>query len=494
MSEARSYDAIVIGGGTSGLIAAAYLARGGKRTLLLEARDVFGGVEAASVPTDGFSIPLGAQTLAALDPLVTKQLKLTRRGLKFTVRDMPLVGLRSDGKHIVIQRDMRATAANIAIHSKQDAEAWPRFRRELFDLARALRPFWSGAPRSSLGQSLQQALDRITRQGAMAWLDYWFESEALKTTLAFDAAAGGLSVLEPGSALTLLWRAAQEMCGLQGAVTQPRGGMAAVVAALISAAQKAGVELRTGTEVRALVRDGASVAGVRLASGEAISAETVVSSLSRRRTLHLLGPLAGGIAGAAMLSRSSTQNGEARVTLTLNGPPAFGGVHVPRIGRFILAERPESYVDAEMAALSGRLSDDPPLEFVVPTSADDSLAPPGQHIVSALIRPVPCNPQTPWPQLKAELATRIVSALGRHIADLPEQISRVEIFTPDNMKTQYGADPARTTVDHMLAPALRNIETPIAGLLLCGADAEPVAAISGRAARLAAAIATGARK
>jgi phytoene dehydrogenase-like protein len=493
MSEASAYDAIVIGGGASGLIAAAYLARGGKRTLLLEARDGFGGVEAASVAADGFSIPLGAPTLAALDPLVTKQLKLTRHGLTFAVRDMPLVGLRGDGKHIVIQRDARATAANIAIHSRQDAEIWPRFRRELFGLARALRPFWSGASRHSLGPALQQALDRMMRQGAMAWLDSWFESEALKTTLAFDATTNGLSVLEPGSALTLVWNAAQEMCGLQGAVAQPRGGMAAVVAALISAAQKAGVELRSGMDVRALVQDGAKAAGVRLASGETISAQTVVSSLSRRKTLDLLDPLAGGIASAAVIALSSAFSGEARVTLLLKSPPAFGGVHVPRNGRFVLAERSENYVDAEMAARAGRLADDPPFAFVVPTSVDDSLVPPGQHILSILARPVPRDPQTPWPQLKAELATRIVSALGRHIADLPEQISRVEIFTPDDMKTQYGADPARPTVDHMLAPAQQNIETPIAGLLLCGADTEPVAAISGRAARLAAAMATGAR-
>ncbi|GEM_PF-728806 len=495
MSEARTYDAIVIGGGTSGLVAATYLARDGKKTLLLEARDEFGGVETASMSADGLSVSLAAQTLYALDPLVTKQLKLTRRGLKFAVRDMPLVGLRSDGKHIVIQRDTRASGVNIAIHSKRDAETWPRFRRELFDLARALRPFWDGAPRKPLGPSLQQTLDRIARQGAMAWLDSWFESEALKTTLAFDATSGGLSVLEPGSALAFVWRAAQEMCGLQGSVAQPLGGMASLIAALVSGAQKAGAELRAGIKVQALVLDGAAAVGVRLASGETAFADIIVSSLSRRKTLgELVEPLAGGIAAAALISRSDAPIAEARAVLLLRGPPAFGGVHVPRNSRFILAERPESYADAEMAARSGRLSDDSPLELVVPTLADDSLAPPGQHILSVLVRPVPRNPQTPWEQLKTELATRVVSALGRQIADFPEQISHIEIFTPDDMHTQYGVDPARLTVDHMLAPSQQSIETPVYGLLLCGDDAQPVPAISGRAARLAAAIATGAHK
>ena len=234
--------AIIIGGGVNGLVAAAYLARAGRKVLLLEAKDTLGGACATAPFATGLEGPALAQALIALDPRVVSELKLARRGLKFAVRDMPTVALRADGKHLVIGRDVRATARGIAAHSRADAEAWPRFRRELFDLARKMRPFWWDEPRH--GWKLQPEIAVLRRQGIAAWLDCRFECEELKAVLAADAS--GVSPLVPGSPLILLWRAAQEMCGLQGAAAIPLGGPGALVEALTSAAKIAGVEIRTG--------------------------------------------------------------------------------------------------------------------------------------------------------------------------------------------------------------------------------------------------------
>lgn len=482
MSAPRSYDAIVIGGGASGLVAAAYLAKARKKVLLLEARDKFGGRCAPANLGEGFFTARGAQTLYALDPLVIRDLRLVRKGLRIVGHELALTGLRSDGKHIIILRDTYDTAASIAVHSQRDAEAWPHFRKELFDLARAMRPLWWESYGAMPSGVQSRKLERICRTSASAWLDSWFESEALKTTLCFDAMAGGVSVLEPGSALTLVWRAAQEMSGLQGSVTLPRGGLMALVNALVSAANEAGCDLRTGVRAMDVVLDEGRVAGVRIENGETCFAPIVLSTAPRQHTLSKLLPSgARDIGRQAAVTRSVSLLGEASVLFALRSAPSFAGVAVLGSSRFILAEKPEAYVSAEMAARQGRLGDELPMAFVVPTLSDPSLAPPGQHILSASIRPVPRRPLESWSTLKAELARRVVGAIERLAPGFSRAISNIEIFTPDDVN-----DGAPVTVPHMLSNTAQRIEAPVPGLLLCGADAEPVPAISGRAARIAA--------
>ncbi|HEY5338054.1 MAG TPA: NAD(P)/FAD-dependent oxidoreductase [Rhizomicrobium sp.] len=488
MSELRKSDAIVVGGGVSGLVAAAYLARAGKKVLLLEARDKFGGLCESAPLGEGFSAPL-AHLLYALDPRVVKELKLARRGLAFAARDMALVGLRSDGKHIVIQRDVHATAANIAVHSQRDASAWPRFRRELFDLALALRPLWWERNGEQPRDNVCRRLEHLSRVGAAAWLDSWFETDALKATLCFDATEGGLSTLEPGSALALVWRAAQEMSGLQGAVAQAQGS--SLVNALVAAARAAGAELRTGARVVEVLSDGTSIAGIRLETGEIVSAPQVLCSLSRRRTLSdLVLPPAAGIAQGEILARSMAPTAQAKVVLAVRGFPAFGGIAVPRAARFILADRLETYASAEMAARSGGLASELPMEIVLPSVNDATLAPAGQHIVSLLLRPVPRQPAEGWAKLKPVLAARAIQAFERLGSDLSGRIAAADVLTSDDFEKRCYEDP-HTNVDRMLAKPESRIATPLSGLLLCGADAEPVPAVSGRAARIAASMITG---
>jgi phytoene dehydrogenase-like protein len=483
MSAHHAYDAIVIGGGTSGLVAAIYLSRAGRKVLLLEAQDKFGGLCAPAHLGEGFSVAHGAQALYALDPLVMRDLKLARKGIRFEGRELALAGLRNDGKHIVIRRDIHDTASSIAVHSQRDAEVWPNFRKEVFALARAMRPFWWGSHDALPSGEAKCKLDRIARTSAVAWLDSWFESEALKATLCFDAIAGGVSVLEPGSALALIWRAAQEMSGLQGAVALPQGGLIALVDALVSVAKEAGCELRSGARAASLILDEGRVVGVRIETGETCFAPVVLSTISRRQTFSRLLPSgACNIAQHAATMRNASVLGEAGVLVTLRSAPSFGGVALPSASRFILAERSETYAFAEMAAREGRLGDELPIAFVIPTFSDHSLAPPGQHILSAIIRPVPWRPVKSWPTLKADLAKSVVGAIERLAPGFSRAISGMEILSPADVDDGYAV-----TVPHMLSSSAQRIESPVAGLFLCGADAEPVAAISGRAARIAAA-------
>jgi phytoene dehydrogenase-like protein len=486
--SARSFDAVVIGAGVSGLTAACYLARAGKRALVVEARNKLGGRAETAPLGEGFCVPIAAHTVSALDPRVMKELKLARYGLKFAVRDMPLVGLGHGGRNIVITRDVHDTVRNIAVHSQADAEAWPRFRLELFLLARALRPlWWEAAPARPLAQDTAEALDRLSRVSAAAWLDSWFESEALKSALAFDATANGLSPFEPGSALVLLWRAAQEMSGLQGAVSWPLGGPAAVAAALAECAKARGVEIQTGASVtRVLVQEDA-VAGVTLASGETVAATRVLSSLSRRRTLGGLVPATAiGFDALAALA-AAPRTGEAKVVMALKALPPFSGMAVPGAARFVVADRPDVYGAAFSAALAGKLPGELALEFVIPSRIEPAIAPHGQHVVSALVRPVPLAMDA---AMKAELAAKVASALDAHAPGLSKAIAATEVLSPEDIAERYGYN--EDGFGFMLSNWNARIMTSICGLTLCAA--EPVPAISGRAGRIAASLALGASR
>ncbi|HEY2032104.1 MAG TPA: NAD(P)/FAD-dependent oxidoreductase [Rhizomicrobium sp.] len=489
MSGPESNDAIVIGGGTSGLVAAAYLAKTGKKVLLLEAKDKLGGLCAPGNLAEGFKIAAGAQTLYALDPVVVRELKLPKKGLRFASRELALTGLRSDGKHVVISGDVHDTASSIALHSQRDADTWPRFRKELFEMARAMRPLWWESQGAFPTGIEGQKIERLARMSSGAWLDSWFESDAIKATLCFDSTAGGHSVLEPGSALSLVWRAAQEMSGLQGAVAIPRGGLAALTEALIAAAQDAGCEIRSGVEVVRVILDGERAAGVQMRSGETCFAPLVFSAIGSFRLFsRLLLPGTLGIARTEA-SRRRPSVAQARVVMTLRRVPQISSDAILPASRFILAERLETYVAADLAARNGDLSDELPMEFVIPTTADASLAPPGQHILSARVRPVPRYPAEGWAALSTRLGGQVVASLERLVPGLSRDIAHIEISRPDLLENALPLN-----VPHMLTTAARRVETPIAGLFLCGADAEPVPAVSGRAARIAVASALAVRR
>lgn len=429
---------------------------------------------------DGFNVPAGAHALYGLDPRIVADLKLARHGLKFAPRDMPLVALRPDGKHLAIGRDPRATARAIAAHSRPDAEAWPGFRRETFALARALRPrWWEGRV-----EPAPPAVDSLRRQSLASWLDGQFESDALKAALAVDAAA--LSPLVPGAPLLLLWRAAQEMCGLQGAVAAPMAGPAALVEALTASAKALGVEIRTGARVSDFVVNEGAVTGVILATGETIATRYALASLSR---LELLATRAGraaiGIAEAGGLERAAPGVASAKVMLALNAPPAFGGAAVPLTGRFIFADRIESIVAAHGSAHAGRMPEELVMEAVFPAAADASLAPIGQHVVSILIKVLPRRISGGWDAAKAQLAAKAIAALDRFAPGLARHVTAAEILTPDDIAVRYGEEDL-VTVERMLSDGRGRILSPIRNLLFCGASAEPAGAVSGRAGRLAA--------
>jgi len=477
MTAPASHDAIVLGGGVNGLVAAAYLAKARKRVLLLEEEEQLGGRCVRIDLGEGFSVSAAGPALHALDPQLVSELKLSRHGLRFAGREMSLVGLRTGAKPLVLSRNVHDTAASILPHSRADAAAWPRFRKKLLELSRALRPLWWDAEAPPLEGHVREEIDRIKWMGVSAWLDTWFESESLKAALCFDATAGGLSIIEPASAIALLWHAAQEMSGLQGATMLPMGGLPALVSALAAAAQDAGAELRTGAPLESIVLDEDRVAGVRLQSGETCFAPAVLSVLPLARMARdLLPPGALGLSGVNTGHRGASL-AEAHVLMVLANAPSLGSA--APASRFITTERFESYISAELAARDGEIGDELPIEFTVPTNVDPSIAPPGLHVLSATVRPLPRHPAQGWAAMSTVLGARVVAAIDKFVPNLSRDLTRMKVLTPDDTD-------AVTNLVRLTSNYDSRVRTPIQGLFLCGDDAEPNSAISGRAGRIAA--------
>ena len=469
-------DAIVIGGGVGGLVASLYLRRAGRSVLLLEAKDTPGGVCRTIPSTAGLNVAGGAATLFAIDPRMIEELDFLNKGLTFTVRDMPLAISWPNGKTLLLGRDLHQAAQAIAAYSATDAQNYRRYRQELFALARALRPWWwEDAPGPVAPRNARALLERLEATSAAAYLNGWFESDALKAALAFDAVAP----YEPGSALALVWRAAQEMCGRQGAHAIPKGGPAAFAGILIALAKASGVEIRTGARVARLILDGAEVQGVELKSGEKVLSRCVLSSLSRRATLLDLAPTASaGFAETQRLMRSAPHTGEAHITLVLDAAPDLDGM--PANARAVIAERLECWLDTDSSARQGQLPDELMMEVVVPTAIEPEL---GQRALSVAVRGLPTVPKEGRP-VSTQLAERVVSTLERRMRNLRAHITGIHFDLPTENRRDTGF-----SVSRILSSYRARIATPLNGLFLCGSAAEPMDAVSGRAGRLAAGMA-----
>ncbi|MGD0192094.1 MAG: NAD(P)/FAD-dependent oxidoreductase [Rhizomicrobium sp.] len=485
MTDRPTFDAIVIGAGINGLTAAAYLAKAGLRTVVIEARPTIGGLCKTSELGKGHFVPDVAHAVYALDPRVTSDLKLTSNGLKFALRDAPLTLLAAGGEQLTLKRDVRDSARNIAVHSKADAEAWPRFRRELFALARSMRTLWWNANAKFEPSELGQ---RLARTGTGPWLDSWFESDALKALLACDSAC--LSPLDAGSSLTLVWRAAQEMCGLQAASAWPAGGPMAIVNAVRNACEKAGVEIRTNTGVTDLLVSGGRLTGVRVQSSEEIFAPTVLSSLSRRQTLLTLAHGSGlGFDERCEMERQLPPLAAAKILLALDSLPDEPEIAGVLKSRLMVVQSVENLIVAHATARAGRIPDEPLMEIVFPSIADPSLTPTGGHLASILVQPLPQDVEGGWPAAKAAFAVGVLATLNKRIPGLLDRTTGIDVLTPDVLAVRYGTAFGRVDAARLLSGWPSRIRTPIDGLFLCGAEAEPVPAVSGRAGRIAASLA-----
>ncbi|NNM61650.1 MAG: NAD(P)/FAD-dependent oxidoreductase [Steroidobacteraceae bacterium] len=505
---AKVVDCVVIGAGHNGLSCAAYLARAGRSVLVLEAGARIGGAAATREFAPGFRVSAGAHLLHSMPLRLRTELRLEAHGLSMAAESMPTTALLQDASALVI--DAAGGAIEAAAHAAYDA----RMRR----LAAAILPALLRTPPRLQGRSWSERLEwlrlamrlrllgrrdmrELLRIGAMNVFDLLqehFESEALKGALAFDAVLGThYGPRSPGSVFTLLYRLAGQAAAGGMGLAQPKGGMGAVCEALASTACAAGAEVRTGASVARITVEGDRATGVELQSGERIAARAVISSADPKTTLLcLLGARHLDAGFVRRIAQLRTRGVAAKLHLALDRAPAFAGLDARRLrGRLLIAPSMHYIERAYDHAKYGEYSAAPAMEITVPTINDASLAPPGRHVLSAIVQYAPYTLTGGWESGRARFLELALGLLERHAPGLRESIVATELLAPPDIEREF-----RITGGHWhhveLAldqfhclrpvPGASRYRAPLSGLFLCGAGCSPGGGVIGTAGRNAA--------
>lgn len=504
-------DVIIIGAGHNGLVTAAYLARAGRRVLVLERRAVVGGAAATEEFYPGFRGPTGATLCGLLRPEVMRDLQLAAHGLQFLPVDPEVVALGEDSEVLRLWRDVRKSQGDISTFSTRDAAAYPRFHSFMTELAGVLDPLLVATPPDIPGagiadelfllrrilkarklgkEGMGQAI-RLVPMSVRAVLNEWFETDPLKATLAIDALTGTFrGPWSPGTAFGLLHHYLPATHGMAWSFV--RGGMGNLARALASAAQAAGVTIRTDAEVARILTADGRVTGVQLASGETIAAQTVVSNADPKRTfLRLVDPVELELEFVNKARNIQMEGAVAKVNFALDAAPAIpvqgnGGIVAPhfRIGPSLeYLER--AYDDAKY----GALSKEPFLDVVIPTLVDPDLAPAGKHVMSVLVQYAPYRLKNgTWDDRREEVGDTVADLLDGRIPGFRKIVLGREVLTPLDLERRFGLTGGHIYHGEMTpnqqivlrpVPGWSQYRTPIAGLYLCGSGAHPGGGVTG---------------
>lgn len=505
------WDCLIIGAGHNGLVCANYLARSGRKVLVLEASNRIGGAAITREFAPGFQVSACAHLLHQMSAALIRELDLARHGLDFAATALPSYALALDGK------PMRLDSGSIAERSSADGAAYGPFTARLGTFAAALLPVLQMVPPRlanggwsdrfgllrllwqirSLGRRDMRELLRILGMNAYDLLEEQFESDLVKGAIGFDAVLGsGFGPRSPGSVLTLLYRLAAQSASGPAQLALPRGGMGAVTAALAAAARAAGVEIRTGAEVARIMVTEDRASGVILASGEAIAAGTVVSNADPRTTfLKLLGPAQLDTGFVRRVDHLRSRGLVAKLHLALDGPPDFTGLGDGIGGRLLIAPSLDYLERAFNPSKYGEIAEAPALEITVPTIHDPGLAPSGKHVLSALIQYAPYTLAEGWDAGRPRLAERAIETIEAYAPGLRRRILATEILTPLDIEAEFGMagghwHHGELAFDQFFmvrpVPGAAQYRTPVDGLYLCGAGAHPGGGVMGASGRNAA--------
>ncbi len=515
----QRYDAVVIGGGHNGLISAAYLAKGGLRTLLLERRDILGGATLTQEVFPGFRFSVLSYVVSLLRPEIIRDLQLPRHGLHI----LPLDGTFTpvEGDHLWRTDDHAHTMRELRRWSVNDAEAYEEYGRLMAQMARFIKPILAMTPTdprrpdlrdaaalgglvrdfAALPRRLQLSFVQLMTMSAADFLDRWFETAPLKATMSASGIIGTfLGPRSPGTAYVLLHHYMGEIDGAFRAWGIPRGGTGGVAAAIASAARALGVEIRTESAVsEILVRDGRA-RGVVLESGEEIGADHVLASTDAHRTFLDLLP-AGTLTPdfEAQVRRFRFRGSSGKVNLALDGLPSFTslpgpGEHLRGAMSFSpsLDYLEQAYDDAK----AGRFSRHPYVDSIIPTLVDPTMAPPGKHVMSCFVQYAPYHlAEGTWDEQREAFGDAVIDVIAERAPNIRDLVLHRQVVTPLDMERDVGLTEGNIfqgelSLEQLFfnrpVPGWSRFETPVRNLWLSGSSAHPGGGIMGANGRLAA--------
>jgi len=514
------YDAIVIGGGHNGLTAAAYLARAGRKVVVLERRHVVGGAAVTEEVFPGFRFSVCSYVVSLLRPEIIRELDLPRHGLEILPLDGTFTPM-ADGNHLWRVNDHAKTRREIARHSRLDAEAYDEYGKAMVEMARFVKPILNMTPpdplslnprdlgkllflgkrfKSLAGADRRNQLQLMT-MSAVDFLDQWFETDVLKATMSASGIIGTfLGVRSPGTAYVLLHHYMGEIDGAFRSWGFSRGGTGAISDAIASAAREAGVEIRTNTSVAAIRSRNGTATGVTLSNGDEMDATLVLSSVDPRLTFLKLVD-AHELPGEFVedVRRFKFRGSSGKVNLALDALPNFTSLPGPGPhlrGAISISPSVDHMERAYDQAKYGEFSRRPYIDMVIPTLTDPSVAPPGKHILSCFVQYAPyALANGTWDEQREAFGDAVIDTIAEFAPNIRDIILHRQVLTPLDLERDFGLSEGNIfhgelTLEQLFflrpAPAWAQYTTPIRNLWMCGSGAHPGGGIMGAPGRNAA--------
>jgi len=511
----KKYDALIIGGGHNGLVCAFYLARAGLKVRILERRDVIGGAAVTEEFHPGFRNSTASYTVSLLRPKVIRDMRLHERGWRIIERTISNFFPHEDG-YLKLGGGMARTQAEFARYSQKDAETFPKYEEALERVAEVLRdmalktpPNAGGGIRALLaaasqgrrltGMSLEAQRDVMDLfvKSARDFLDSWFENDYVKAAFGFDAVVGNYaSVDTPGSAYVLLHHVFGEVNGKKGAWGHSVGGMGAITRYMAEACEELGVEISLEAPVAKVLVDGKRVAGVRLESGEEIAADVVAANVGPALLYRQLVDRADMTPEfARRMDNFKAGSGTFRMNVALSELPDFTVLPGKEVAEHhtcgIIISPTLDYMDKAFTDAKARgWSDEPIVEMKLPTSIDDSLAPPGRHIASLFCQQfAPVLPDgRSWDDEREAAADLIIDTVTKHAPNFKSAVIARQIHSPLDLERKFGLIGGdimhgAMSLDQLWSarPVLGHgdYRAPISGLYMCGAGTHPGGGVTG---------------
>jgi phytoene dehydrogenase-like protein len=498
-------DAIVIGAGHNGLAAAAYLARAGRRVLVLERRPLIGGATVTEEVWPGYRVSSASYLCSLLHPTIIEDLALRDHGFEVYRREASGFAPFPDGSYLLLYPDAARTRAELERFCPRDVEAYFRFEADVERAADILEPWFLGPPPSlaQLAVAFRSAgagdlFEPLFTGSVRALLESRFTDERLMAALATDGLIGtAAGPSDPGTAYVLLHHMMGRVLGARGLWGYVRGGMGRVAGALAAAASAHGAEIRAGAGVsRILTREGRA-AGVVTEEGDTYFADVVLSNAHPSITYGLVDESLPADAARAV-ERWRTAGVSCKINMAVGELPDFAclpgaGPGPQHLGTIHLAPSMDFLDAAWEDARAGRPSAEPMVEVYIQTATDRTLAPPGKHILSCFTQYFPRALAEGLDRAveTARYADRVVESIARYAPNVPASIEAREVLTPADLEERFGLVGGHIfhgeiTPDQMFGHGgqagrlgLAGPETPVRGLVLCGSGAYPGGCVSG---------------
>jgi phytoene dehydrogenase-like protein len=509
MTTTNKYDAVVVGAGHNGMICAAYLAKAGRKVLVVERRHQVGGATTTEEIYPGFKYSCCSYVVSLLRPWIIRDLELPKYGYEILPLEETFTPF-DDGRYLLRDSDPERTKRAIAKFSKRDSEVYKQFGQKMAELGRLVKPMIDGLAPDPVSRNpfelmrLAKFAKHVRGQGeewlignvkmmtmsAVDFLSEWFESEQLIAPMSVSGIIGTfLGVRSPGTAYVLLHHYMGEIDGSYRAWGLPKGGTGAIAEAIASSARALGVEIRLNAGVAQLKMTEGRATGVVLENGDEIEAKTVISGVDPHRTfLRLVGEKHLDEDFAKQIKRFKMRGSSGKVNLALDALPEFAclpgfGPHMR--GDITIAPSIEFLERAYDDAKYGSFSKRPFMDIVIPSLTDPTVAPPGKHVMSIFVQYAPYNLKegaADWPNQREAFGDAVIDTLATYMPNIKDRILHRQVLTPWDLEQVYGLTEGNIFHGELsleqlafLRPAAgwARHRTPIRKLWLCGSGAHP---------------------